>query len=163
MGHRLDERRLDVVSVPGHLSAALGTSQPSQQGSGDALGCRLERAAAVDHGDRSTPRRSSTGVPGARQDTEPAQDDLTRGGAGLGAGGHGGGQTVVRGAVEVGTRLVVAHRGARVGVAGGDLGVAQIDVSIVVTNVCRRMSGCMRADLHPSRGLQALQSAGAAW
>ena len=44
-----------------------------------------------------------------------------------GAGGHEGGEDVVRVAVEVLASPVVAHCGARVGVAGGDLDIAQVD------------------------------------
>jgi hypothetical protein len=41
-------------------------------------------------------------------------------------------------AVEVLASTVVAHRGARLGTAGGDLDVAQVNAasSMVVTNVC---------------------------
>jgi hypothetical protein len=50
--------------------------------------------------------------------------------AGLGAGGHEGGEDVVRVAVEVVAGSVVAHGGARVGVAGGDLDGAQVDACV---------------------------------
>ena len=64
--------------------------------------------------------------------------------AGSGAGGHVGGQDVVRVAVKVLTGPVVAHRGPRVGVAGSDLDVPQVDagVELVVTNLWRSMCGC---------------------
>ena len=44
-----------------------------------------------------------------------------------GAGGHVGGEDVVGVAVEVLAGPVLAHGGARVGVAGGDLDIAQVD------------------------------------
>ena len=47
-----------------------------------------------------------------------------------GAGRHVGGQDVVRVAVQVLACSVVPHRGARVGVAGGDLNIAQVNASI---------------------------------
>src|ERR1019366_815608 len=47
-----------------------------------------------------------------------------------GAGGHVGGQYVVRVAVEVLAGPVVTHRGARVGVAGGDLDIPQVHAGI---------------------------------
>jgi hypothetical protein len=49
---------------------------------------------------------------------------------GSGAGGHVGGQDVVRVAVEVLTGPVVAQGGAWVGVAGGDLDVSQVHARI---------------------------------
>src|SRR5690349_18994148 len=53
------------------------------------------------------------------------------GGAGWsGAGGHVGGQDVVGVAVEVLAGPVITHRGARVGVAGGDLDVAQVHADV---------------------------------
>ena len=52
------------------------------------------------------------------------------GGAGSGAGGHVGGEDVVGVAVEVLAGPVVAHGGAGVGVAGGDLDVAQVDAGV---------------------------------
>jgi hypothetical protein len=59
--------------------------------------------------------------------------------AGSGAGSHESGEDVVRMTVQVLAGSVVAHGGARVGMAGCDLGVPEIDASIeiVVTNVCR--------------------------
>jgi Arc/MetJ family transcription regulator len=50
--------------------------------------------------------------------------------AGSGAGRHVGGQDVVRVAVEVLAGLVVSHRGARIGVPGGDLHIAQVSASV---------------------------------
>jgi hypothetical protein len=46
--------------------------------------------------------------------------------AGSGTGGHEGGEDVVRVAVEVLAGSVVAHRGARVGAAGGDLDIPDL-------------------------------------
>ncbi len=51
-------------------------------------------------------------------------------GSGSGTGGHVGGQDVVGVAVEVLAGPVVAHGGAWVGVAGGDLDVAQVHASV---------------------------------
>src|SRR5690242_14562815 len=50
--------------------------------------------------------------------------------AGSGAGGHVGGEDVVRIAVQVLARSVVAHGGSRVGVPGSDLDVAEVDAGI---------------------------------
>src|SRR5580692_1684079 len=47
--------------------------------------------------------------------------------AGSGAGGHECGQDVVRVAVEVLAGSVIPHRGARIGVPGGDLDITQVD------------------------------------
>jgi hypothetical protein len=47
-----------------------------------------------------------------------------------GAGGHVGGEDVVRVAVQVLTGPVVPHSGARVGVTGGDLDVPEVDAGI---------------------------------
>jgi hypothetical protein len=47
-----------------------------------------------------------------------------------GAGGHEGGEDVVRVAVEVLAGPVITHRGTRVGVAGGDLDVPEVDASV---------------------------------
>jgi hypothetical protein len=47
-----------------------------------------------------------------------------------GAGGHVGGEDVVRVAVEVLAGSVISHRRARVGVAGGDLDVSEVDAGI---------------------------------
>src|SRR5215831_5314527 len=47
-----------------------------------------------------------------------------------GAGGHVGGQDIVRVAVEVFAGPVVAHRGARIGVAGRDLDVAEVHARV---------------------------------
>src|ERR1039457_4698439 len=47
-----------------------------------------------------------------------------------GAGGHEGGEDVVRVAVQVLAGPVVAHRGPGVGVAGGDLDIAQVNASV---------------------------------
>ena len=49
---------------------------------------------------------------------------------GLGAGGHVGGQDVVRVAVKVLAGSVVTHRGPWIGVAGSDLDVSQIDAGV---------------------------------
>ncbi len=50
--------------------------------------------------------------------------------AGLGAGGHVGGQDVVRVAVQVLAGSVIPHRRTRVGVTGSDLDVAQVGASV---------------------------------
>src|SRR5581483_4625766 len=50
--------------------------------------------------------------------------------AGSGAGGHEGGEDVVRVTVEVLASTVVAHRGAGIGVTGGDLDIAQVDARV---------------------------------
>ena len=47
-----------------------------------------------------------------------------------GTGGHVGGEDVVRVAVQVLAGSVVSHRRARVGVAGGDLDVPEVDAGI---------------------------------
>jgi len=64
-----------------------------------------------------------------------AMPGVSRGGrtgtrASSGTGGHVGGQDVVRVAVEVVAGSVVPHRGAQVGVAGGDLDVSQVDARV---------------------------------
>ncbi|MFG1891681.1 hypothetical protein ACGFIR_27890 [Micromonospora sp. NPDC049051] len=58
-------------------------------------------------------------------------------------GGHIHGEDVVGVAVEVLADSVVAHGGSRVGVAGGDLYVAEADTGVehLVANVCRSMCG----------------------
>jgi len=59
-----------------------------------------------------------------------------------GAGGHVGGEDVVGVAVQVLAGPVVPHGGARVGVPGGDLHIAQVDASIEHGRdcaVCRSM------------------------
>ena len=50
--------------------------------------------------------------------------------AGSGAGGHVGGQGIVRRAVQILAGTVIPHRGARVGVTGSDLHITQIDTRV---------------------------------
>jgi len=62
--------------------------------------------------------------------------------AGSGTGGHGGGENVVRVAVEVLAGSVVTHGGARVGVPGSDLHVSEVDASVEHDRDERERSMC---------------------
>ena len=68
------------------------------------------------------------------------------------AGGHVSGEDVVRVAVQVLAGRVVPPSGARVGVPGGDLDVAEVGTrsSMVVTNVWRSMCGWVLAAWIPA-------------
>src|ERR1700691_3382244 len=91
--------------------------------------------------------------------------DLSRGDAGWsGCSRHVGGQDVVRVAVEVGAGPVVAHRGARVGVAGGDLDVPEVHASIEHRGdprVAEHMRVCPCPQ--PGAASEAPKAAGGAW
>src|SRR6266516_2097431 len=73
---------------------------------------------------RKAPARSSA-LCGRLPRNQPRETE-----AGSGAGGHVGGQDVVRVAVEAVAGPVIPHRGPRVGVTGSDLHVTQVSASV---------------------------------
>jgi hypothetical protein len=85
--------------------------------------------------------------------------------AASGDGGHVGGEDVVGVAVEVLAGPVIPHRGARVGVSGGDLDIRRSTPasSMVVTNVCRSMCGCALAIRTPATLARCRRRRVAAW
>src|SRR5215469_16888284 len=117
----------------GHVAAAAGTSSLSPQRSPGAFPLvhimvreSNKSEYVIECISMRVDNALNSAMAGVSRELRPPGETRIR----SGAGGHVGGEDVVRVAVEVLAGPVIPHRGSRIGVAGGDLDVAQVHARV---------------------------------